>query len=283
VARSLCTRSLVPPSRLGVLTAALLLTACDGGAGDPASEPVADVRGDGQRISQVVGEPEWLQPDNKTSEGCSKPPDRNVYVTGIRIIAIDNYDETGEGADGNYYVQDLASGEPKPYSGMTVFAPSFSPPDLRLATGDVVDVLGVFMEFAGPTSSKFPYCRTLPEIGGTMSFRFDGGEPQAPKTIPLVDLKSYETARPYLGMLVRVEDVTLAGNGSDSGGRYTAPINVGGGIELSDRPSISNELYDIATEGPELKKDTTFKSVTGVVTYFYGFKLVPRSPADFEM
>jgi hypothetical protein len=43
-------------------------------------------------------------------------------------------------------------------------------------------------------------------------------------------------------------------------------------------PKLSNELY--ALQDLELAAGNTFKSITGVITYFYGFKLAPRSAED---
>lgn len=275
-------------SRLTLFVAPLvaaLVAGCSGtgGAiGDAPSKPHADELGDGERVSSVVGPATWVKPSDQMSETCSgKPVDHKVYVTGVTINAIDTFDETGKGARGNFYVQDAVA-KPGPYSGITIFGPSFSPPDLRLAQGDVADVLGVLTEFSGPTSGPFPYCRTLPEIGGTMSFRFEDG-PAEPITIPLSDLKSYDKARQWLGMLVRVEGVSVPTDPALSGGRFSADIDVGGGIEAGDVPHITNDLYDIQKNGPVIVAGTTFKSVTGIITYFYGFKLAPRSPADFEM
>jgi hypothetical protein len=274
---------------------AVLLSACGGGFGDPPSPPLADEYGDGARLHEIVGPATWVDPADTDSANCKHPADQGVYVTGATIVAIDKFDETGDGAFGNYYVEDAAhaygaADEPDDepvFPGVTVFEPSFSPPDLRLAQGDVVDIIGVFMEFLGPAAGKFGQCRTLPEIGGTLIFRFDGSREIVPKTVEVSALKSYETARPLLGRLVRIVgigggDVALASAGANSGGRYTAQLAVGGGIEQADVPRVANELYDIEKEGPPLAENGTFKSITGVVTYFYGFKIVPRSPADFE-
>jgi hypothetical protein len=250
----------------------------NGGTGDPPSEPLADPCGGGQRLPDVVGEATWVS-ENDTA--CANPSDKAVQISGVRIIAIDRFDETGDGSTGNYYVSEACADPIGAYSGMTVYAPSFSPPDLRLAPGDVVDLLGNFTEFRGPSGSPFPDCRTLPEIGGTMSFRMELGPELEPHTIPITDLKSYEGARPWLGMLVRIEDVTLADNPKESNGRYTVPLYVGGGISQADVPFISNELFDLKNEGPVLADGGTFSSVVGVVTYFYGFKIAPRSSADF--
>lgn len=270
----LATLSLLAPLSLGGCGGA------EGAQGDAYVEPVADVHGSGNRIHELVGPATWLDPNDTDSTSCDSPADRTVHATGLAVIAIDRFDETGDGALGNYYVED-AFDDPPPYSGMTVFEPSFSPPDLRLAQDDVVDADGVLVEFLGPTSGRFGKCKTLPEIGGALSLRFDGA-PAKPKVIPVADLKSYETARPWLGMLVTLENVVLANDPTSSGGRYSVDINVGGGIEQADVPRISNELYDLEGEGPPLAEGAQFSKVTGVITYFYGFKLAPRSPADFE-
>lgn len=274
-----------------LVTAALAVTAsgCGGGNGDAHSIPLASAYGEGSRLPEIIPQPTWLDPDDEESTSCTYPVDRSVYLTGLTVLAIDRYDETGEGATGNYYVQDTyaleryepVEGEPREAFGMTVFDPSFTPPDLRLAANDVVDFSGVFMEFPGPTSGRFPYCRTLPELGGTMVFRFEGGAPE-PFTVPLDGLRGYENARPWLGMLVRVENVQIAGSPSESSGRYTASINMGAGVPADDIVKISNELYDLKNDGPTLEAGGTFSAVTGVLTYFYGFKIAPRSPADFE-
>ena len=263
------------------LAAALIVAGCDGGVGDQPTQPAASQYGSTKRLCELIGEATWLEPENDTSTNCAQPADHAIRVSGVAIVAIDRFDETGDGAIGNFWVQDpVCAG--KPYSGMTVFDPSFSPPDLRLATNDVVDLNGQITEFPGPSSSKFPQCRTLPEITGSMSFRFDGDTPPDPVVIDVLDLKSYETGRQWLGMVVKVENIALGEDGKASSGRFSAGINTGAG-SASDRPRITNELYDIQNEGPALVEDGTFKSVTGVVTYFYGFHLVPRTSADFEL
>jgi hypothetical protein len=274
--------------RLCAVSLVIVGTACSGdpadggGTGDVASVPLADPCGGGLRMSEVVGPATWLKPKDTMSKSCAYPLDRRVSLAGLRIVAIDSFDETGNGSTGNYYAQD-ACATPASYQGMTIYAPSFSPPDLRLFPGDVVDLLGNLMEFPGPTSGPFPYCRTLPEVGGTLTFRFELGPNLTAQTIPLTDLKSYDTARQWLGMLVKVDNITIAGKPYDSNGRYCGAINVGGGIPQSDVPSVCNELFDLKNLGPPIDDGTKFKSVTGVVTYFYGFKISPRSADDFEI
>jgi hypothetical protein len=52
---------------------------------------------------------------------------------------------------------------------------------------------------------------------------------------------------------------------------------------LSGLPGISNELFDLKNQGPVMEAGTVLKSLTGVVTYFYGFKVAPRSAADLVL
>jgi len=271
--------------RLAASLFVLLAAACsdtgDSGQGDPPSKPTADPCGAGTRLADVVGDPSWIDPNDDDSKSCGYPIDKPVSLAGLRIVAIDRFDETSDGSTGNFYAQD-ACATPGAYQGMTIYAPSFSPPDMRLFPGDVVDLLGNLMEFRGPSTGPFPFCRTLPEVGGTLTFRFELGPNLTPHTIPLTDLKTYETARPWLGMLVRVENVTISGDPYESKGRFSVPMDVGGGIPQSDVPSISNELFDMKTLGPPLAQGAMFKSVTGIITYFYGFKIAPRSADDFE-
>jgi hypothetical protein len=264
-----------------VLIGAAALGCGSGGVGDPVTKPHASELGDGARLSDLITAPNWVKLDDPDSTTCATPRDRPAHVTGVTITTIDTFDETGKGARGDIYIQDHEPA-PRPYSGTKVFGPSFSPPDLRLAVGDVVDVLGVFQEFPGTSTGPFPYCRTLPELGGTMSLRFENGMAE-PKVLTALDLKSYEAARPWLGMIVRLEDVRILANPNGSNGRYTAAIDVGAELAATDGvPELSNELYDLEKEGPALAKGTVFQSVTGIVTYFYGVRLAPRSPADFE-
>ena len=284
----------------------------DGGKGDPLHSPHADKLGDGAKLADVLGPATWLDPDDTDSASCSSPAATSVYVTGVTVVAVDRFDETGNGQRGNFYVEDT-SVEPVEYSGATVFAPSFSPPDLRLAEGDVADVNGALQEFLGPSSGKFGSCKTLPELSGTLSFRLENGT-RTPKAIKLDELKSYETARKWLGMLVKLEPLEGANTlvvtsdpsmGCQKGGgacvasgdccstscvdkvcssmRYQANLDVGAGVKQSDVPKISNELYDIEVEGPALVMGAQFKSITGIVTYFYGFHIAPRSKDDFEL
>lgn len=134
----------------------LLLVGCsDGDLGDLARIPPVkgDVRGTGARLSDL-NDPSKPQP----TEGAE------VNVTGVTVVAVDEYDETNNGSSiGNLYVQDLPiDGQVPPYGGITLFDTSFNPPALRVAAGDVVDVRGGYSEFAGPRAAPSPKGRPCP-------------------------------------------------------------------------------------------------------------------------
>lgn len=262
-----------------------------GDTGDPRTKPSPDVLGDGARIADLVGEATWYRADDMMSLQCSTPLDRQVSITGQVVSALDRFDETGEGAVGNIYIQDLPVDAPAaPYSGMTIFAPAFTPPDLRLFEGDVVDTFGNLQEFPGPTSGRFPNCRTLPEIGGTMRFRFEDGDLEPLTIVPagagydrFAPVTGYANARQWLGMLVRLEGVAASGAPNDAAsGRYSVSIDIGGGT-LADQITINNELFDLKSAGIQFATGTRLRSVTGVWTYFYGFHIAPRDASDIEL
>ncbi len=268
-----------------------------GGTGDPGSAPDTEVLGDGQRIDDLVGEATWLS-DVQEAECPGIPGSRNVRVTGLQIVAIDTYGGDGN-ADNVYAVQLDEDGDPPgPYQGISLRLPGYSPPDLRLLGNEVIDVDGVLIELPGPPGSDpFGFCRTLPQIEGTITLRFDGTTnvppyllipalPVAPAVTEAerwAPLTKYELARAHIGMLVTVENVTLVSPDDPEKERWNVSIDVGGGLLPTDVPKISNELYDVTGTGPAISPDapTHFTSITGILTYFYGFKIAPRSPADF--
>jgi hypothetical protein len=256
--------------------------------GDPPSTPPADELGTGQRISSVLGgffgPAPWVQPTNLTVN-CPDPADVTVLTTGVTVSAVDTWDETGNGAVGTVYVQDTVPAPAPHYAGMALFEPTFSPPNLKVLPGDVVDVAGLYEEYIGPATltecDRFCYCETLPQLGGAVTPRYTGTVPE-PVVLTPEDLDTYANARQYLGMLVTVTNVTIATTGDEDDGRYSAPVqlqNVPPGSVVSPW-SIDDELWDVYRLMP-LSANQCFASVTGIVTFFESFSLAPRSAADF--
>jgi hypothetical protein len=283
-------------SALLVVGLPLAASACsgtgDGGTGDLPSEPVGDAYGNGRPLDELFGEADWYDPTNAASIDCGSPNPRRTQLTGLTIIAVDTYDEVNDNRKGNIYaVQTPGKKGLQPYDAITLRTPSFTPPDLRVFPGEVVDASGNFVEFLGPPSSLFGYCETLPQIEGTVTYRFDGGDIAPYPLVPASTadgsdrwavLKSYEAARPFIGMLVRLENVKFNERREGVNGDVTFPINVAeqGSVLQSDVPGVSNELYDILGTGPAIPDGSTVASVTGILTYFYGFKIAPRGPSD---
>ncbi len=217
--------------------------------------------GGGLRIAQVTN----------PKELCDG---HDVNVTGAVVLAVDEFDETLDGKSrGTIYVQDLDS--QAPFGGVSLFSPTFIPNNLRVSAGDVLDLQGLFVETKKIGTTVDFKDESLPQLSQPIgTFRFDAALPQ-PLVIPATDLAAYDSGRRWLGMLVRVENVTLTAAGTSNKGRVTAPIS-GTGL---DAPTVTNELYDLPVS--ELTAGRKWKSVTGVVTYFFNFHVSPRSPADF--
>ncbi len=216
--------------------------------------------GPGLRLSQVT--------DPKAE--CAN---RDVYVTGVVVGAVDQFDETQDGKSrGTIYVQDLES--KNPYSGVSLFSPTFIPNNLRIAAGDVLDLQGSFVETKTIGATVDFGDESLPQMSQPIgTFRFDGRSPD-PVIIKPEDLVDYASGRRWLGMLVKMENVTLTAKGISNKGRVTATISGEG----RDAPTVTNELFDLPLDS--LTQGKQYKSITGIVTYFFNLHISPRGPED---
>lgn len=255
----------------------LPLAACgDGGGGDRLDHPVkGSVLGDG-RIADLTSPPDG-----------APPPSSVVRVT-ARVVAIDAYDETGQGQQGAIYVADVAA-EPGPYQAVQLFKPAFSPPSFRPIVDDVVDVSGLFEEFQIPNLAFLDPSWKTPQLSGsTLTLRIDAAGRQPAARLPLEDLFAYGTGKKWISQLVTVEDVVLTAAPKGSSGRLAAPFAwpkdgappVEAGVKAVDPPAISNELFDIGKLG--LTANQRLKRVTGIVTMFSGLHIAPRDASDVE-
>jgi hypothetical protein len=105
------------------------------------------------------------------------------------------------------------------------------------------------------------------------------------------DLAEYTTGRKWMGMLVRISDVTLqedAGRTEENNGRLAVDLlpRPAGAANKCDSPfpkvpEMTNDLFDVGSLG--MRKNQKLKSVTGVVGYFCSIKIAPRSAADIVM
>jgi hypothetical protein len=256
-----------------VLLILAFLAACSA-SGDPPQQANPNPLGDGKRLRDV---------QDKTKNACGAQPcaGQSVNITSVVVTAVDNFDETKNGKSrGTIFVQDADIAGP--YAGVSMYAPTFVPANLRLAPGDVVNVNGQYVEqqTIGSTVNFAP--DFLPQMNKPqVTQSFETVLPQ-PLVVPLSDLDSFDNGgRKWIGMLVTVLDVTVPGAMvTDSSGRVSTPLTA-----TANGVKINNELWDLqvwngSNTANSFPPGTHFKSITGIVDYFFNIFIAPRSMAD---
>jgi hypothetical protein len=254
-----------------ILTAA----ACSLTADPPATVDPSPL-GNGQRIAAVQSpsSPSYQQ-------AIANAKGTNVDVSSVVVTWVDTFDETMDGkSKGTVYVQDV--GSQAPYAAISVYQPNYVPADLRPLPGDVLDMTGPYQELPNIGAAHFNTGTTLPQLAQPVgTFRYEFRTPE-PRTISLADIdeNNYATGRQWEGMLVTIEDVMVA-SGSSVSGRVSYPISPADAFLSSSAAVLSNELYDLGST--DFAAGTHFKSVTGIVTWFFSFHIAPRSRADLVL
>ncbi|MBX3229908.1 MAG: hypothetical protein KIT84_26260 [Labilithrix sp.] len=256
-----------------------VLGACDSQFGDtPATIVVPQPEGKDARIREIA------DPDSEMKVAHGTP----VAVSGAVVVAVDAYDETKDGrSTGTIYIADLGSQEP--YSGISLFNPSFVPGNLRVGAGDTLDLRGTYQENT-EVPLKFADGTALVQIASPIAyFRYEANTPP-PVEIDIEDLETYETGRKWLNMIVTVKNVTVRRDmtSDPASGRNSAGLlddkPPPEGLERNactpfpTAPQLVNELMDL--KPLEITKDTKLKSLTGIVTFFCNLHIAPRTPAD---
>ncbi len=267
------------PAALAALGA---LTACSSQSNDaPADAGPPNAFGDGLRIKQVM---------NPSSPQAAA--NGAVFaITGAAFTWIDTFDETHDGKSvGTVYVQDAES--TAPYSGTSVYEPSYVPASLRLTPGDIIDMpTATYSAQSSIGSATFPTGQFLIQFSKPIiTFRFDAYEPVAPAIINVGDLNAFSTGNQWQGMLVTIQKVTFQSNLENADGRVTAYLTTTDAGIQGGTVQLSNELFDVATwngttvdaggGGGVIALGHTITSLTGLVTWFEGYHIAPRYPAD---
>ena len=210
-----------------------------------------------------------------------------VDARNLQVTAFDEYDETMGGNVGTVYVQEtIPAGNtadaflPCPLRpnrmarvcGISTFNTTFSPLAYRPRVGDLVDMSGgSYDEFdcsgvCGSPPQPFPDGRFLPQVRSP-TIRSAGVAPlPTPVVVTVQDLTVHNAA--LIGVLVEVANVTAIG-----------PADRRGEIQITaDRngPKLALQMVNI----PGVVAGTRWARVVGVVSYFYGPKLIPRTLAD---
>jgi hypothetical protein len=276
---------------LPLVTLACFGVGCDGGTGDPDVEVAPNVYGGGVRLADLIDPNADPAPINGA----------NVNVTGVRVVHVDSFDETGTGAIGDVFLQD-ANDDPGPYQGLLAFRPATVPSSYRVLPGDIVDITGPFEFFPAPKADPSWPTRYIPEIGnGAISFRFDPVGPPIPRVIDANDLFDPELGAQWRGMLVTIENLKIGNTGAmpakpegwkpgDPGpaakrAAFRFSIPQGTTKQEYEVPSVNNELFDLAGfyYNNGLATGTVIKRITGVVKVFGIYNIAPRSAADIEL
>jgi hypothetical protein len=211
-----------------------------------------------------------------------------VSVSGVRVIAVDQHDETANGRSrGTIYVQDLLPDGKVGYAGISLFAPEFIPGNLRVGAGDVLDMRGTFQQNQNIGTAVFAPGATLDQLSRPVAtFRYED-KPAQPVLIDINDLADYEKGRRWMSMLVKVENVEIQGAVFESGNQPRVsvgltPGDTGASCEdpFPKTPTLTNELANL--NELDIRGKTQVKSVTGIVTYFCNLHIAPRSIADVE-
>lgn len=230
---------------------------------DNGVKPKPNPIGGGVRIKDVVD-------PAKNMSGAT------VNVSGAVVLTIDTYDETSDGKSaGTVYVQDI--GSQAAFSGASLYAPAFVPSNLRVVPGDTLDLLGVYVIESSIGKAVFNPGEGLAQISKpTATFRYEYQTP-APLVIDVNDLDDYNKGFQWENMLVTVQNVTIYDGLTSSSGRITGHITPDY-TSNADSPAISNELIPLdASSVPPGKK---YKSITGIVTWFFSYHIAPRSLDD---
>jgi hypothetical protein len=262
-----------------------LALSCAGGAEDKAEATRApSPYGAGIRIRAI----------QNPSSPAYVATDGRVRITGAVFTHVDTFDETRDGKSiGAIYIQDAELTSQKladadhAYAGLSLFAPTFIPTDLRLSPGDVLDFNGTFARYTAISNAIFKAPQFLPQLSRAVgTVRFDHIQAPEPTLIDVNDLTNFEIGKKWIGLLVTVKNVTILAPPCLDKGRVTSTI--AGDAETAnlpckdpgkrDLPVVSNEFYDLKSE--DIGAGKTYASMTGICTYFFNLKIAPRSPAD---
>lgn len=256
----------------------LAIGACDSQFGDtPVPSFVPNPEGNDLRIRQIA---------NPASDHYAKSG-TSVAVSGAVVVAVDTFDETHNGKSaGTIYVSDMGSQEE--YSGIGLFNPSWVPGNLRVGAGDALDLRGEYQENNSVPIQFAPGAALVQLANPIGTFRFEATLPPPVLIKNIEDLRrSYESGRPWLNMIVTVENVTVqrdffdaSGTGNGRLSSTLLPEETFGKCSepFPKAPAIVNELMDPTPL--QITAGTKLKSLTGILTFFCNFHIAPRTPAD---
>ncbi len=202
----------------------------------------------------------------------------NVRVKDLVVTAVDRFDEDGSGKTGTVFVQEIGGG---PYSGIQMYRPTIQPASEYLLPGDVVEVAGEYVEFEygqiNPSGAD-PKGRTISQIqNGIVRKTGEWISPEPTVLEHANDAQVDPAAESWEGVLVELRDVEAVSNPDGRGAFFVqGDEDCVTTRDAETCAQIDDDNYAIpgAATGMRLSR------VAGVVTYFYTYKLLPRSSLD---
>lgn len=183
-----------------------------------------------------------------------------ALVGPLTVTSIDSFAEmTGPGYLGTIVVQDASATDTR-FSGVHLFVPRVEACGSSLALGDQVYVAGQYAEYAAAGDTG-----TRTEIdSGIVSCRAPGTALSATPIAAPSDLATAATAEPYEGVLVSLGGVSV-----------TMPAGTYGRFQITGGVYVDDDVYRAT-----VALGDALSSVTGVLTYSFGYQLEPRMAAD---
>ncbi len=177
--------------------------------------------------------------------------DDDTLVSISGVVATSGVTASGSG----FYVQTAGGGE---NSGLYIYVWSdFADEVASIAEGDELNIEGYVTEYETDGSSL---TELVIQDTGKVTVTASG----AAVTVDTVDAASVTDWEVWEGCLVSMGTATTAGE-----------VDSYGAVALDNGLTLDNQFYDMS---PAL--GTTFTSLTGLVSDYYGWKLNPRSAAD---
>ncbi len=247
--------------------------------------------------NQPAPQAEQLATYRQESVAARPTPGGPVAVGNVVVTALDDFLEPG-GETGDLWVQQVVTDPaftgcaPMPdgrhVCGIQLFAPSTIPTGSYLLVGDTVSITGgTYDEFncTPCCAPPRPPCtftdRTLPEFSRAGVERIGTGI--EPVVVPATVQQIIDGGDRYVGVLVRIEGEVMLETPTGSTATR-GEIRMVGGLNLAPQigaltDRMGRPLFDRTTGRLNY---TRVRNVTGIVSYFFGPKLFPRGPEDFE-
>ena len=237
-----------------------------------------------------------------------------VDARNLQVTAFDTYDETLSGAVGTVYVQQtfpagdttdrflpcpLLNDDSGRVCGISTFQTAFNPLAYRPMVGDLIDMSGgSYDEFdcsgvCGTPPQPFPNGLFLPQVRAP-TIRAAGVAPlPTPIRVTVDDLLNHNAA--LIGVLVQVDNVSALAEpncrgeivlsaGSNGVAMTQEMVAIPHGEARVDpragRTCPNAPPAMVPPDPDRIRNGTRWGSVVGVVSYFYGPKLIPRTLAD---